>query len=68
EQIGKDYERTGLRGVRWVLQKRELGDKEAIVQLMTDALKDKELIRRYGISQAKARLIIDELDRIVIVY
>jgi hypothetical protein len=35
---------------------------------MTDALKDKELIRRYGISQAKARLIIDELDRIVIVY
>jgi hypothetical protein len=68
EQIGKDYERTGLRAVRWVLQKRELGDKEAIVQLMTDALKDKELIRRYGISQAKARLIIDELDRIVIVY
>lgn len=68
EQIGKDYERTGLRGVRWVLQKRELGDKGAIIQLMKEALNDKDLRKKYGISLADSKAIIDELDRIVIVH
>ena len=68
DQVGKDYQRTGLKGVRWVLQKRELGDKDAIIQLMKDALNDKELRKKYGITRAESMAIMDELDRIVIVY
>jgi hypothetical protein len=69
EQIKKDYERKeGLIAVRWVFKKRELGDKAAIIQQMTDALNDRELTRKYRINRTAVREIIDELDRIVIVY
>ena len=68
EQIAKDYQRTGLKGVRWVFKKRELGDKATIKQQMEDALNDRELASKHGISRRKALLIIDELDRVLIVY
>jgi hypothetical protein len=68
EQIAKDYERTGLKGVRWVFKRRELGNKAAIRQQMEDALNDHALASKYGISRRKAKLIIDELDRVLIVY
>jgi hypothetical protein len=68
EQVAKDYERTGLKGVRWVFKRRELGDKAAIKQQMEDALNDRALASKHGISRRKAQLIIDELDRVLIVY
>jgi hypothetical protein len=67
EQIGKDFERTGLRAVRWVFAKR-LGEREEILQLMIDALLDKKLARKYGINKYKADEIIANLDRVLIVH
>lgn len=69
EQIGKDYERNELSGVRWVFQRRLAGgDKAAIIKLMEDALNDKELTRKYNIKRINVPDIIAALDRVVIVY
>ena len=69
EQIGKDYARNELRGVRWVFQRRlAKGDRDAIIKLMEDALNDKELTRKYNIKRLDVPNIIAALDRVVIVY